>query len=116
VVVVEDERAVRKLLGALDDEGCRAILEATSGEALSASEVAERCGLALSTAYRKLEQLAEAGLLEERTRIRPAGKHPSEYIRAVASVTVGLDDGGRLRLATTPYARTVPPWPPVRDR
>jgi DNA-binding transcriptional ArsR family regulator len=114
-VVVDDEQEIERLLGALEDAGCRAILEATTGEALSASEVADRCGLALSTTYRKLELLAEAGLVEEGTRIRPTGKHPSEYVRAVAAVTVALDDGGRLELATTPQARTVPPWPPSRD-
>jgi DNA-binding transcriptional ArsR family regulator len=114
-VVVEGERETRLLLGALEDGGCRGILEATTGEALSASEVADQCGLPLSTTYRKLELLAEAGLVEERTRIRRSGKHPSEYIRAVADVTVSLDNGAAVELVTRPEARTVPPWPPSRE-
>jgi DNA-binding transcriptional ArsR family regulator len=80
------------LFEALRDADSRAILDETGSEALSAKEISEACDLPLSSTYRKLDTLTEAGLLEERTRIRQSGKHPSEYIRAVEEVVVSIDD------------------------
>ena len=83
------------LLDALDDAGCRSILEATGEEALSANELSETCDLPLSTTYRKLELLTDAGLLEEGIRIRRSGKHTSEYVRSVDDVHLAVGgDGG----------------------
>ncbi|MEF8786582.1 MAG: helix-turn-helix domain-containing protein [Haloarculaceae archaeon] len=86
---------VQPLLDALDDADCRAILDAASAEPLSAKEVSETCDLPLSTAYRKLELLTGAGLLEEQTRICQSGKHASEYTRLVKRVTISLDTNGK---------------------
>jgi predicted DNA-binding ArsR family transcriptional regulator len=98
VRTVETERVKQQLLDALDDRGCRAILDATSDGALSANEVSETCGLPLSTTYRKLDLLTNAGLLDERTRIRRSGKHASEYHRSVEEVLVSLDARGGISL------------------
>lgn len=95
---VEAEDTVQKILDVLDDVDCRAILDATSDSALSANEVSEACDLPLSTTYRKLELLTDAGLLEERTRICRSGKHPSEYARSVANVVISLDTDGETEL------------------
>lgn len=102
-VVVHADAAVDDLLTALEDAGCRAILDATGDEALSARELSERCDLPLSTTYRKLDRLTRVGLLSERTRLRPSGRHASEYARRVASVRVSLDTG-RLELRRVPAA------------
>lgn len=92
---VTDQRAVQDLLDVLDDDDCRAILGATTDDALSASELADRCGLPLSTTYRKIELLDDVGALAERTRFRPSGKHTSEYRRVLDSVVVSVGrDGG----------------------
>ncbi len=80
------------VLTALDDPDCRALLEATAEEALTAAELIERCDVPRSTTYRKLDQLAEAGLLEERVRLSADGKHPSEYRRTFDDVTISLCD------------------------
>jgi DNA-binding transcriptional ArsR family regulator len=93
-----DDDAVEALLTALDDAYCRTILDATSERALSAKEVSDACDLPLSTTYRKLEQLTDTGLLDERTRIRRTGKHASEYRRVVEDVVVSLDPHGGLEL------------------
>ncbi|MFB6228975.1 MAG: helix-turn-helix domain-containing protein [Halobacteriales archaeon] len=82
---------VQKLLGALDDADCRAILGAASESTLTAKEVSEACDLSLSTTYRKLDLLTTAGLLEERTRIRQSGKHASEYTRSIEDIVISLD-------------------------
>lgn len=92
------ESTIHSLLDALADADCRAILDATSDKVLTASEIAETCDLPLSTTYRKLDILTEAGLLEERTRIRRSGKHASEYARLVDDVVVPLSPRGETQV------------------
>lgn len=99
--VVEADAEVQTILTAFGDDDCRAILDATDDEALSANEVSEACDLALSTTYRKLDALADAGLVEERTRIRRSGKHASEYLRLVDRVTIEAAGESDLRLRIT---------------
>ncbi|MEF8820945.1 MAG: helix-turn-helix domain-containing protein [Halovenus sp.] len=91
---------VATLLGALEDDDCRAILEATSEQALSTSELCEQCDLSTSSAYRKVDELTEVGLLEESVRLRPAKAHTSEYRLAVSKLEISLD-GGQLELSVT---------------
>lgn len=88
------EHEVGDLLGALEDADCRALLEATGEEALSASELGERCDIPSSTVYRKVEQLTEAGLLEEQLRVSRSGKHTREYRRRVDQISLSIDAGG----------------------
>lgn len=92
--VITAESEVHRILGALEDAECRIILEATGDDSLSAREVSETCEISLSTTYRKLESLAELGLLRERIRIRHSGRHTSEYSRCVEDVVVSLSTGG----------------------
>lgn len=88
---ISETSQVEALLGALEDEDCRAILEATTDDSLTASELSEACDLPLSTAYRKLELLTETGLLEEQLRLSPDGKHTSEYVRSVDDIHVSIE-------------------------
>ena len=92
-----------EILAALDDADCRGLLAETADETLTASELAERCGLPLSTTYRKLELLTEAGLLDEQTRLRQTGKHVNEYALRVDDITVSVDadEGFQLHLSYT---------------
>ncbi|MEF8856503.1 MAG: ArsR family transcriptional regulator, partial [Haloplanus sp.] len=57
------------------------------------------CDLPLSTTYRKLDELTEAGLLAERTRLCPDGKHASEYVRVVEEVLVDAGAGFELTIS-----------------
>lgn len=90
----------KRLLEALEDAGCRGILESTGDGAMSASELSSACDISLSTTYRKLDLLTDTGLLEESIRIRRSGKHTSEYARCVDDIhlTVGGDGGMEMRL------------------
>lgn len=88
---VDADEDVSALLATLHDPDCRAIIEATREEALSASELADGCDLPLSTTYRKLDLLTETGLLAEETRIRRSGNHTSEYRLQVEDVLVTVD-------------------------
>jgi len=96
---VDDEQDVQAILHALQDDDCRAVLDATDEAPLSASELADACDLPLSTTYRKLDTLTDVGLLAERTRLCPDGKHASEYVRVVDEVTVDADAGFELTVS-----------------
>ncbi|WP_435129371.1 helix-turn-helix domain-containing protein [Halobaculum sp. D14] len=90
----EADTAVQPVLETMADPDCRAILE-TLDTAKSAKAVAEECGLAQTTAYRKLEALADAGLVETGTELRADGHHVTTYQRDVQGVMVLLaEDGG----------------------
>jgi len=88
------DESAHELLSALDDDDCRAMLDATDDRALTASELADRTEVPLSTVYRKLDRLTAVGLLEERTRFRKSGNHSTEYVRAADDVDVSLAGGG----------------------
>ncbi|QKY18879.1 helix-turn-helix transcriptional regulator [Halolamina sp. CBA1230] len=97
--VFSTEREITDLLGALDDPDCRAVLEVTGDQPLSAKEIVERCEIPSSTAYRKIDRLVEVGLLREGVRIRSSGKHASEYRRDVETVSLSIgDDGTEVRV------------------
>ena len=86
-----DDADVESLLGTLEDPDCRAIIEATTSEALSASELSEHCDLPLSTTYRKVDQLTEVGVLDERVRLSRSGQHTSEYVLQLDSIELSVD-------------------------
>ncbi|ELZ94785.1 ArsR family transcriptional regulator [Haloferax mucosum ATCC BAA-1512] len=92
--VVADSETIGTLFDVLDDANARCILDATDGVALSASEIADTCDIPLSTAYRKLDQLVDAGLLSKSLRVSRSGKHTSEYERAIDDVTVSVTSSG----------------------
>ena len=80
-----DPPELQTLLDALDDADARAIIKAIE-ESATANEVSERCDIPLSTTYRKLDVLTEAGLLVEGTEIRSDGHHTT----ASAGIATGL--------------------------
>lgn len=90
----DDSVDPRAVLAALDDDACRSILEATNEESLTATELSERCDIPMSTAYRKVEMLTEAELVEEQVRINTSGKHATEYRKNFDDVLVSVAGGG----------------------
>jgi DNA-binding transcriptional ArsR family regulator len=80
-----DPPELQTLLDALDDADASAIIRAIE-ESATANEVSERCDIRLSTTYRKLDVLTEAGLLVEGTEIRSDGHHTT----ASAGIATGL--------------------------
>lgn len=97
----DDDVDAQAVLSALDDDGCRAILDATTGESLTATELAEQCDIPTSTAYRKVEKLTEADLVEEHIRINTSGKHATEYRRCFDDVVVSVGDAGEVEIELT---------------
>lgn len=85
-----DPETVFTLLG---DEYVQTILKAASEEAMSARQLSEVCDSARSTVYRRVDDLVEAGMLVERTRIEPDGSHHHVYETTVDELTLRVANG-----------------------
>ena len=93
-LVATDGPDGERVLTALKDEACRAIVESLADPS-TAQEISETCEIPLSTTYRKVKTLTEAGLLEEHLDIRAGGKHTNRYVVAFDHVDITLEkDGG----------------------
>ena len=89
----------KAVLTLLADAEARTILQAAESEPRSVAELVEASGIPTSTAYRKIDDLVGADLLEERIRIRTDGHNASEYVTRVASVTVTFSEAEGLEVA-----------------
>lgn len=92
--IFRDDDAIQTVLEPLDDTDCLEILDAIDDEPLSASEIADARDLPLSTTYRKLELLVDAGLVSRGVRISSSGNHTSEYERFVDDVKLSVSPDG----------------------
>lgn len=79
-------------LSALADPDCRRILAATETPR-TATEIVERCGIPLSTVYRKLDALRRTPLLDETVRLRSHGKNPAQFECQVGRVHIDVSAG-----------------------
>ncbi|ELZ94790.1 ArsR family transcriptional regulator [Haloferax mucosum ATCC BAA-1512] len=82
------------VLSVLSDDDSRRILAACDGSARTAQECADVCDVPLSTVYRKLDQLTEASLLDERRRIQTTSHHPREFETNFDTLSFSFDDSG----------------------
>lgn len=82
-----------ELLEQLGKERVRRILAATSREPMSANELSDECDVALSTIYRRVEDMVDSDLLVERTQIEADGSHHSVYEANIDHLDVDVDDG-----------------------
>jgi len=101
----EETPELTTVLGALDDEDCRAIVSVLE-EPMTASEVAEASGVPLSTTYRKLELLTDSSLLYEGVEIRSDGQHASRYDVDFEAVIIALDDAHEFDVDIAHQARS----------
>ena len=82
---------LQPVLEAFADPDCREILTVLATPR-SAGDVAERCDLPRTSAYRKLEALADADLVRTGTAFRADGHHEKTYERTATGVSVLLDE------------------------
>lgn len=88
---------LQSVLEALTDPDCRAIVSVLS-EPMTAEEISSAADIPLSTTYRKLDILTEAGLLEEGIKIRPNGQHATQYSVGFDEVRIGLSEDREFEL------------------
>lgn len=88
---------LERVISVLDDAACREIV-AVLEEPLTVPEIAEETGCPLSTTYRKLDRLTEAGLVKETTGVRQGRHHKSRYVANFDQIAIGLEDDRDLRV------------------
>lgn len=81
------------LLSLLGEERVREILRATSEEPMSAKELSEKCGVAQSTIYRRVEEMQTHDLLVEQTQLESDGNHYSVYSANVDHIDIDVGSG-----------------------
>ena len=82
------------LLELLGDEYTREVLAAVSETARSGREVAETTSVSKPTAFRRLNRLADAGLVTTEMVVDTGGHHHKEYRAVVDSVAVDFGPDG----------------------
>src|SRR6056297_353408 len=91
----EDTDIAAKTVGELlEDEYARVILAETSTEALSATELAQRCDASSPTIYRRINRLQELDMVEEEQTLDPDGHHYRRFSARLERITIELSDGG----------------------
>ena len=114
----DDAPDLEVVLDALEDGACRDIVKHLE-EPMTANEISDAADVPLSTTYRKLDLLADASLLEERTEIREDGHHTTRYVLDFEAVRIALDgdrefEVGITRPPRTPDERLERLWSEVR--
>lgn len=94
-----DDVAIENVLELFNDTDCRTIMEETSQDTLSVEEIADRCDIPQSTAYRKVGRLTDEGILKEQVRITGRGRHRNEYRLQMGKVEIDVTSRGGVELA-----------------
>ncbi|HLE53728.1 MAG TPA: helix-turn-helix domain-containing protein [Thermoplasmata archaeon] len=101
-MLIKDRRLQQALLRALADEPSARILAATAYRTVSVMELIRQEGIASSSAYRHIHELAKNGLLVvARTVLTPDGKTYQMYRATFREVTVTFH-AGELVIHATP--------------
>lgn len=82
------------LLDLLGDEYARRVLVAVTGGPTTVREVVEATDVSRPTAYRRLDRLERAGLVEAETVPDPDGHHCTRYWTVVEEASLRLTDEG----------------------
>ncbi|WP_336037330.1 ArsR/SmtB family transcription factor [Halobacterium yunchengense] len=82
-----------ELLDLFGDQYTRRVFEAVSDEPCSGREVAETADISRATAYRRLNDLKDAGLVTSQMMVRKDGNHWERYEATVTELSVTVDDG-----------------------
>ena len=89
-----DEADPTEIVELLADEYVRSIFDALDGGALTAPEVARRCGCSEATVYRRLGELEASGLVAVETEFDPDGHHRTRYRARPVRLSIEVDGDG----------------------
>jgi len=87
------ELSSAQLLDLFGDEYTRRVFEAVSERPRGGRDVAEAADVSRATAYRRLNDLREAGLVTTEYHIAPDGHHRKQFAASAQHLSVSLDDG-----------------------
>ena len=103
-----------EVLAVMADESARSILAATAQEYRTVPELVDNCGIPTASAYRKVNKLAEMGLLDKSVRIRSEGRNANEYTASVEALEVHITESGVNVTCSTTESRSIRGDPAVR--
>jgi DNA-binding transcriptional ArsR family regulator len=89
----DDDLTSAELLDLLGDEYTRRVYEAVAERPRSGRAVAEAADVSRATAYRRLNDLADAGLVRTEMVLSEDGHHRERFEAVAKSVSVSLDEG-----------------------
>jgi len=93
-VIVGDESAKQKILSAMADPYSRKIIAATMHDAVGALTLAKECGIPVTTVYRRIEELVEAGLVASvRASRTKDGKWYDLYLSTIRRIDISSENG-----------------------
>ena len=93
-MLIKKEETKKAVLEALADDYARKILEATIFKPKSVAEIMRECNVPMTSAYRRVKMLTDAGLLKvERVVVTEDGVKSELYKSNVQSVTVRFELG-----------------------
>jgi len=81
------------LLDALSDPKARRCCAALLEESLNAQELADETEYSLTTVYRRLNTLQQAGLIDSERTVEPDGDHYQTFTAVPTRVRIDIDDG-----------------------
>lgn len=88
-----EEPAASDVFEVLADDYARRILLAADGEPKTAKTLSDRCGVSLTTVYRRVSTLQDHGLVEECQRVDTDGTHRRAFVTTLEELHVELSDG-----------------------
>ncbi|WP_251343201.1 winged helix-turn-helix domain-containing protein [Haloplanus halophilus] len=88
-----DDLTKAELLDLFGDEYTRRVYEAIAERPRSGRDVADAADVSRSTAYRRLNDLRDAGLVRTELTICEDGHHRERFEAVATSLTITLDDG-----------------------
>lgn len=89
----ESRPTATELLDLFGDEYTRRVFEAVSEQPRGGRAVAEAAGVSRATAYRRLNDLRDAGLVTSEPRISTDGHHREQFAATARHLSISLDDG-----------------------
>lgn len=91
---ISNQQVIDETLQALADEYSRSIMLNTIEEAKSVRQLSHEENIPISSAYRRVNKMNEAGLLTiERIEVSDDGEKSHFYRSAFRSIDIGLEDG-----------------------
>ena len=90
---MESRPSTAELLDLFGDEYTRRVFEAVSERPRGGRAVAEEAGVSRATAYRRLNDLQDAGLVRSEQRIALDGHHREQFAATARHLSVSIDDG-----------------------
>lgn len=92
-----ESRTTQRVLDVLSEETVQTILSALD-EPTSVSELVEKCDIAMSTVYRRLDTLNEMDLVTEHVSIDADKGRYRLYERNVSRVVIVIDEAGQFKI------------------